>query len=254
MVLLPYYRTILPGILLSFWKGMGVSNMRRLPCLAGILSVSLILLSVPAGSDAIAPVPAAPALAPKIDCIFTTDKNTYAVGEIPLLTVRFINNTGEEVTLLRPLDGSQYGRHPVYRVKMRDAAGKAVDGPVGLCGTLNRLKATDFIRIPAGQSFAPFGDEPYAAPELYRPPVQKPGVYTVRFYYSSTPRDIKWYMGSAYGMSDTEKRPSAEIARLFERVPKFEVLREIKLTFTARTAVESNHSNWDSPAGTSDRK
>jgi hypothetical protein len=124
----------------------------------------------------------------------------------------------------------------VYRVKMRDAAGKAVDGPVGLCGTLNRLEPEDFIRIPAGQAYAPFGDEPYVAFELQHFPVKKPGVYTVRFYYSSAPSDIKWYMGSTYGMSDTEKRPSAEIARLFALVPRFEVLREIKLTFKARTA------------------
>ncbi|MES2462909.1 MAG: hypothetical protein V4671_20180, partial [Armatimonadota bacterium] len=110
-------------------------------------------------------------------------------------TIRLINNTEQEITLLRPLDGSQYGRYPVYRVKMRDVAGKAVDGPVGLCGTLNPLTAEDFIRIPAGQAYAPFGDEPYAAFELYHPPVEKPGVYTVRFYYSSASSDISWYMG-----------------------------------------------------------
>jgi hypothetical protein len=127
---------------------------------------------------------------------------------------------------------------------MRDAAGKAVDGPVGLCGTLNPVTSEDFIRIPSGQAYAPFGEEPYAAFELYHPPVKKPGVYTIRFYYSSASSDISRYMGFE---ANPRARPAAEIERLFARVPRFEVLRELKLTFTARTAKASTTD--ESPAG-----
>lgn len=168
------------------------------------------------------------------DCVITSDRTTYAVGEVPSITFRITNKSTKEVVLVGSLDGSTTERRfPKCRFEILDAAGKPVTLPLALgCGNMNVLKTTDFVVVPAGGTFNPFGEGFFPPHQFYRFPVTVPGDYTLRFSYSTSDR-VQDYFGDERMSGQTT--PAPEIQRLFERVPKLDLKsNELKLTFISK--------------------
>lgn len=167
------------------------------------------------------------------DCIITSDRATYTVGEIPIISVSITNKSTAEVILVGSLDGSDVGwRSPTCQLEILDAAGKPVTSQMGRCGNMNILRTADFVAVPAGGTFNPFGAGFFAPHQFYQFPVTKPGDYTLRFYYSTSDR-IQDYFGDERMMGRTNASP--DIQRLFKRVPKLELKsNELKLKFTPK--------------------
>ena len=167
------------------------------------------------------------------DCIIASDRTTYAVGQVPAITVSITNKSPKEVMLVGSLDGSDVGwRFPKCRLEILDAEGKPVTAPMFRCGNMNVLKTTDFIAVPAGKTFNPFGKGFFPPSQFYQFPVTTPGDYTLHFYYSTSDR-VQDYFGDERG-SQTNATP--EIQRLFERVPKLELKSNtLKLKFVPKS-------------------
>jgi hypothetical protein len=167
------------------------------------------------------------------DCVIASERTAYAVGEVPNITVRITNRTAKSVVLVGSLDGSTAGRRsPKCRFEIFDAAGKLVTLPVFGCGNMNILRTTDFVTVPAGDTFNPFGKGFFPPVQFYRIPVTKPGDYIFRFSYSTSDR-VEDYFGDE--RMSGQKIAAPEIQRLFERVPKLDLKsNELKLKFTAR--------------------
>jgi len=164
------------------------------------------------------------------DCVITSDRTTYTVGEIPIITVSITNKSAKEVILVGSLDGSDVGwRSPKCRLEILDAAGKPVTLQMGRCGNMNVLRTADFVAVPAGGAFNPFGAGFFAPYQFYQFPVIAPGDYTLHFYYSTSDR-IQDYFGDERMMGRTNAAPG--IQRLFKRVPKLELKSNgLKLKF-----------------------
>jgi hypothetical protein len=167
------------------------------------------------------------------DCMIASDRTSYSVGEIPNITFRITNKTTKEVVLVGSLDGSTTDRRfPKCRFEILDASGKVVTLPLSLCGNMNVLRTNDFVIVPAGGTFNPFGTDFFPPYQLYQFPVTVPGDYTLRFSYTTSDR-LQDYFGDERMMGRTNSTP--EIQSLFKRVPKLELKsNELKLTFTAK--------------------
>jgi len=167
------------------------------------------------------------------DCVIASDRTTYSVGEVPNITFRITNKSPKSVVLVGSLDGSTGGgRSPKCRFEILDAAGKLVTLPVFGCGNMNVLKTTDFVTVPAGDTFNPFGNGFFPPVQFYRFPVTQPGDYTFRFSYSTSDR-VEDYFGDE--RMSGQKIAAPEIQRLFERVPKLDLKsNELKLKFTSK--------------------
>lgn len=167
------------------------------------------------------------------DCIIASERTTYSVGEVPNITFRITNKSTKEVVLVGSLDGSTTDRRfPKCRFEILDSAGKPVTLPLALCGNMNVLRTTDFVVVPAGGTFNPFGKGFFGPVQFYRFPITVPGDYTLRFSYSTSDR-VQDYFGDERMSGQTTAAP--EIQRLFERVPKLDLKsNELKLTFTAK--------------------
>jgi hypothetical protein len=167
---------------------------------------------------------------PSFNCVLTSDRTSYTVGETPALAVTITNKSGKEVVLVGSLDGSDVGwRFPKCRVEIFDAAGKPVTAAMGRCGNMNVLRLADFVVVPAGGAFNPCGPGFFSPHQFHRFPVSAPGDYTVCFYYSTSDR-VEDYFGDERMMGKTNAAP--EIQRMFKRVPKIELKsNQLKLKF-----------------------
>jgi hypothetical protein len=112
------------------------------------------------------------------------------------------------------------------------------------------LRKTDFVVVPDGETFNPFGKGFFPPLQLERLAVTTPGVYTFRFSYATSDR-VEDYLGDARppaGLSGIYDPVTPEIRRLFERVPKLELKsNELKLRFTAKRNVLTNpvdYAQW----------
>jgi hypothetical protein len=168
------------------------------------------------------------------DCVIAADRTTYAVGEVPNITFRITNKSTKGVLLVGSLDGSTTNRRfPKCQFEILDAAGTPVNLPLVGCVNMNPLKTTDFVAVPAGATFNPFGKDFFGPYQFVRFPVTVPGDYTLRFSYSTSDR-IQDYFGDERMSGKTTA--AQEIQRLFERVPKLDLKsNELKLTFTAKS-------------------
>jgi len=169
---------------------------------------------------------------PDFTCAITSSRTTYEVGEVPDLAFRVINHSAEDVVLVGSLDGSTANmRYPRCVVEILDASGEKVGGPYMRCGNMNNLSVADFILVPAGMGFDPYGKGFFSPPSLAWWPIKDPGEYTLRFHYA-TSDSIQDYFGDERW--DKRYRGTPEIRRLFERVPKVDLVSELKLTFAPK--------------------
>ena len=186
--------------------------------------------------------PQSVAAPPKVDCVLSADRATYHINQTAHLSVRIINKSAHDVYLLGSLDGSEEGRRfPKWRVEVLDAAGKPVNMKRGgaWCGNMNTLRPDDFVLVPRGGSFNPFGQGFFGADGFEFLHVQRPGRYRVRFVYSTASDAIRDYFGDERMRSQFQ--PSPDIMHLFRQVPKVELRsNELRLEFTAPNAKVQN--------------
>ena len=172
---------------------------------------------------------------PDFECAISADRDTYRVGQTPKITVRITNKSAKEIVLVGALDGSALGwRAPQCNLEILDLKGKPVAPLPKGCLNLKGLGTSDFVPVPPGEAFNPFG-EGFFPPAQIQPfffPIRKPGTYIVRFRYTTSPR-IEDYFGAERLRAAHTATP--EIQRLFERVPKVDLKsNELILKFTAK--------------------
>ncbi len=141
------------------------------------------------------------------------------------------------------LDGSTNGRFPVCVFEVIDSAGIPVKSRLSGCGNMNTLRPEDFVAVAPGKSFDPCGEGFSKPHEFARFPVQQPGIYKVRFSYSSKSYKVSEYFGderlaALLGKSGLPGLPvlKPEILPLFERIAHIELKsNELALTFVPKS-------------------
>lgn len=192
----------------------------------GVAIVSLLFLKFVMGAFA---------TQPDFECAISSDRDTYRVGEVPVIKVRITNKSDKEVVLVGALEGSAMGwRSPRCNLELLTAAGKPVSPlPTG-CAVLKSLGVTDFVAVPRGSEFDPFAKGFFPPPQItpFFFPIRKPGTYIIRFQYTTSNR-IQDYLGSERIRGQNSVTP--DIQRLFARVPKIDIKsNELKLRFTPK--------------------
>lgn len=101
------------------------------------------------------------------------------------LTFYAVNRTDHPLSIIRSLDASDVGwRYPKLDLEIRDVDGHLVDGsPIGRCGLVNPLTASDFVELAPGARTNLLGDGTFGHYRLSGPNGLAPGVYTVTLHY-----------------------------------------------------------------------
>jgi hypothetical protein len=208
-----------------------------------ILLTGIISLLVGIGCSPNISEPVEEDLPPKqepLACILRGER-TCELGKTPNITVELINQTNKEIYLVGNLDYSDYGmRYPYCYFEITGPDGESADRRRGPgCGTMNPLRVEEFVKVPPGGTFNPhqkidrygFWSSRQLSPDTFR----EPGVYRIRFLYSTKNNTIDQWAGSS-----SEVAANAEIMRLFNQVPKVEVhSNEFVLTVIAPETKES---------------
>lgn len=140
----------------------------------------------PRGVEPQAPAPdLAPTTEPPISMLVIASPTTVRPDEPLPLTFYAVNRTDRPLEVLRSLDGSDMGwRYPKIDLEIRDAQGRLVEGaPVGRCGLVNSLAASDFVELAPGARTKLVGDGTFGHHRLRGPNGLAPGVYTVTLHY-----------------------------------------------------------------------
>ena len=157
-------------------------------------------------------------------CSISTTTPVVTVGERPNVKVVITNVTGKEVYLVGCLDGSDSGgRFPKCSFQLLDMEGNPIpekEPRIG-CGSRNRLKTTDFVKVAPGAEFTPYGQGFFGSWELFRFSTLPPGDYVLRFHYQTSTKDVQDYFGDEKMMG--QKTASPEIQKLYEAVPLVDV-------------------------------
>lgn len=161
----------------------------------------------------------------KLKCVLSSDKTTYAMGEVPKFTVRIINEGDTDVCLIGSLDASDTKRRMPYCYFSIDKP-KPDTVWFGRCGSANPIRTEDFKIVKKNEAFNPyevidgsgfFNDVAATQKETFR----NAGTYRIQFHYSTNGGDIKKFMGSVEYLN---KLPdSSQIESLFAKVPRIEL-------------------------------
>ena len=161
---------------------------------------------------------------PDLVCTLRTSQAMYKIGQVPDLQVRIKNNSNKEIVLIGSLDGSEEKtRMPWCYFTIQKPIPDTV--PFWVCGTLNPLRAEDFVTVRPGELFNPyrqideygfFGAWEIAEQETFK----NPGIYTIQFHYSTKSANIDDFIGNSYWHT---KADSAQQKELFTRVPKVDL-------------------------------
>jgi hypothetical protein len=128
-------------------------------------------------------LPKLPTFADAPTLTIAADAETYQVGQQPKLSISITNRSDKDVYLVGSLDGStDERRFPKCRLEVLNSEGKPVTLELLGCGNMNKLRLEDFVAVLPSQAFDPFGKGFFAPYQMYQFPVQRPGVYTVRFF------------------------------------------------------------------------
>ena len=164
--------------------------------------------------------------APELDCVLSSPRSEWRLGEKVDLRVRIINRSSESVRLIGSLDGSDIGwrfPHCTFEIVGPDGAPTESDN-LRRCGNMNDLRHEEIVEVAPGASFDPYQKlDNYGFFEhwiFYSDPFKEPGEYKLRFRYSTETDDDKAFMGDLR-MMDGEYEP--ELAALVRGVPRLVV-------------------------------
>jgi len=158
-----------------------------------------------------------------LSCVLTADNSVYKVGQIPVLKVKIFNNTKKEIYLIGSLDGSDVQwRYPHCYFSVDKPKPDTIIS--ARCGNMNPLTPADFVLVKPRQNFNPydeaydfFGDYTAMNKETFR----TPGVYKIKFHYSTNSENISDFLGERTFSWDTSD--SVRLAKLFKLVPRIEI-------------------------------
>lgn len=175
------------------------------------------------GILAAAPVPKALRAHGPLGCSITGEP-TCELGKDPKISVTLTNRTGADIYLVRSLDAScRKDRYPHCTFAVTGPDGKPAHGFGAFCGNMNTLRVGDFVKVPAGGAFNPYGYEGsdgFAhAYQIFHRTFREPGEYRIRFTYSTKSDDIREWAGDGKETVFGDTR----IADLFRQVPRIEV-------------------------------
>ena len=161
----------------------------------------------------------------ELRCVLTADKEVYKIGELPKLTVKIYNDGKENIYLIGSLDGSDVKWRYPYCYYSIDRP-KSVETKLQRCGNMNSLRLQDFKLIQPGQEFNPyesiddygfFTDYTTTNTETFK----NPGVYKIKFHYSTNSQDINQFIGDKPFRSDPTD--SLRLDSMFRAVPRVEL-------------------------------
>lgn len=161
----------------------------------------------------------------ELRCVLTADKKVYKIGELPKLTVKIYNDSKENIYLIGSLDGSDVKWRYPYCYYSIDRP-KSVETKLQRCGNINSLRLQDFKLIQAEQEFNPyesiddygfFTDYTTTNTETFK----NPGVYKIKFHYSTKSQDINQFMGDKPFRNDPTD--SLRLDSMFRKVPRIEL-------------------------------
>ncbi|WP_050028846.1 hypothetical protein [Verrucomicrobium sp. BvORR034] len=170
-------------------------------------------------------------------CTIAAESVTIREGEVPWIKVRIGNHLGRDVVLVGSLDGSSYGmRYPKCGFELKDPVGKPLKlSPDSRCGNMNELRAEDFVTVPTGRDFDPYGPGFFGAWQIHQFSQLPPGTYIVRFYYQTSTKGMQQYFGDE--QMSAEPKVSPAIQQLYEKVPGLNLRsNELKITVTAKNS------------------
>jgi hypothetical protein len=163
---------------------------------------------------------------PSAYCTITSDKTIYKIGEVPRFEVRIYNNTKKNIILLGSLDGSEQKlRMPWCYFEIEKP--KADTIVFQSCKTSNPLRTEDFVQVKRNEPFNPFmkkdeygffPNHSIAQPETFR----NPGLYKIRFYYSTVSKDISNYISNSGTW--VKNMDSLQLKALFKKMTHLELV------------------------------
>jgi hypothetical protein len=162
----------------------------------------------------------------ELSCVLTSDKKVYKVGELPKFTVDISNNSNSDIYLIGSLDGSDVKWRFPYCYYTIDRP-KPDTTRLQRCGNMNTLRVADFKLVKAGQKFNPyesidgygfFTDYTTTNQETFK----NPGVYKIKFHYSTNSQNISDFTGDRPFRSD--RSDSMTINSFFKKLPKVEII------------------------------
>ena len=157
------------------------------------------------------------------------------LGKAPRVSVELTNRTNHDILLVDRLDGSEeLMRYPYCYFEIFDADGRSTILPANRCSFLNALERGDFVRLPPGGQFDPFRrftHPTYFGSHLSAKSFPIPGVYRIRFHYSTADRNVgswlgDWPLGAGARIN--------EMADLLRRVPNVNFTTEISVRVVPR--------------------
>lgn len=101
-------------------------------------------------------------------------------------------------------------------------------GIARICSNMNALRSYDFVEVPRRGLFDPFSESDdhrfFSACQLSKETFIRPGVYRLRFTYSSQSSDIREWLGDYGRWAWRQKAADSELLELFSKVPKTTVV------------------------------
>lgn len=156
-------------------------------------------------------------------CKISTDRRVYKIGEVPKIVVSIENHGFREVELVRSLDASDCGwRYPHCTFEILRADGTSAVKGIGRCGNTNALRPEDFTTVDGRTTFNPLGEGSFGGHQLGQTTFDKPGVYAIRFKYSTKSEKIEEWLGDGRWLWEKGQRDET-LAELFEKTPKIDL-------------------------------
>src|SRR5688572_14404597 len=155
-----------------------------------------------------------------VSCAIQGDP-TCEAGKAPGITVSLTNLTDADIYLVGSLDASDCKRrYPHCSFEVTGPDGKPAVQRIARCAFMNMLRAKDFIKVAPGEAFDPFQSIDdhgfFSAYQLDERHFRTPGVYRIRFVYSTKEDDIKKWGGDGAGKVAAD----GELVDKFKKAPK----------------------------------
>lgn len=116
-------------------------------------------------------------IATGVALVLSPDRQSIRAGEVPTLTATLINRGSQEVTLVKPGDGSECAwRTPLVEWSAGDAL------PRLRCGNMNALQADEVFTLGSGESCL--------LDFWYIPRFSRPGRYSLAMRYTNFPKIV----------------------------------------------------------------
>lgn len=158
------------------------------------------------------------------ECILSSSKKIYKLGETPAVNVSIKNKSGKDVYLIGCLDGSEEKwRMPFCYFYIEKPITDSLP-LVARCGNMNPLRKRDFKLVASGDSFDPFSKSSgyWSSYEIKRSDhFKKIGRYKVTFHYVAKSDKLEDFLGDhGFGVRRSQNN---EVIELFKQTPSIKL-------------------------------